>query len=54
MATSDPDTIAKGHDVTNSVKPSNDAENKQEEQAAQTIQVNLPSYTSDYIALIYL
>ncbi|PCH01081.1 Hypothetical protein PENO1_044640 [Penicillium occitanis (nom. inval.)] len=38
MASSDPATIAEGHDVTNSVKPSDDAENKQQEKAAQTIQ----------------
>lgn len=51
MASSDPATIAEGHDVTNSVKPSDDAENKQQEKAAQTIQVNLPLYISEYIAL---
>lgn len=36
MAASDPATVAEGHDVTDTAKSS---ENRQEEQAAQTIQV---------------
>lgn len=48
MAVSDPATVAEGHDVTDSVKS---AETKQQEQAAQTIQVIYPFYKIDCIIL---
>jgi hypothetical protein len=41
MAASDPATVAKGHDVTNTAKSAEEDENKQQEQAAQTIQVRV-------------
>lgn len=53
MAASDPATVAEDHDVTDTAKSSNEAENKQQEQAAQTIQVRLPlSPAADCVALI--
>ena len=42
MDTSDSVTVAKGHDVTDAMNSSNEGENRQEERAAQTIQVTFP------------
>lgn len=41
MAASDPATVATGRDVTDSVEKSSEAGTKQQEQAAQTIQVQI-------------